>query len=154
MSKYSVLASLRSSSIFVLRIHAFVRRHLRHQPIAVARNALQRDAQHLVHLAVRLGGLEETNAVIVGVAHQLRELVLSQFALHSPAHGSGAEREPRHFDVGFSERHPIGRCPRAPLSRQDFRCPPARRGESGLQKITSGVVMNHSFLQCADRITN
>ena len=65
----------------LLRIHAFARRHLGHQPVRIARNALQRHAQHLVHLAVSLGGLEEANAPVVRMADQLGELVLPQFAL-------------------------------------------------------------------------
>ena len=52
------------------RIHAFTRGHLRHQPIAIPRNALQRHAEHPVHLAVRLSGLKEANAAVVGVADQ------------------------------------------------------------------------------------
>ena len=54
----------------LLRIHAFARRHLRHEPVAIARNALQRHAEHLVHLAIGFGGLEEANAAVVGVADQ------------------------------------------------------------------------------------
>ena len=53
------------------------------------------------------GGLEETDAVIVGVAHEAGEVLLSEFALHAAAERAGAEREARHFDARFAERDPI-----------------------------------------------
>ena len=107
----------------LLRIHAFAGGDLRHQPVAVARNALQRDAQHSVHVAVGLGGFEEADAAVVGVAHQPREAVLSQVALHLAAEGAGAEREPRHLHAGFSQRHPIGRAvSRRRFQREASRC--------------------------------
>ena len=102
MSKYSVFASLRNSSNFLLRIHTFMGGHLGHDPIAVARNALQGHSEHPVHLAVRLSGLEEANAAVVGVAHQTRKAFLSQVALHLAAEAAGAKREPRHLHPGFS----------------------------------------------------
>ncbi len=38
-----------------------------------------------MHLVIRLSRLEEANALVVGVAHQPRELVLSQLALYLAA---------------------------------------------------------------------
>ena len=91
-----------------LRIYAFVRgRHLRHKPVTVARDALQRDAEHLVHFAVRFGRLEEPNAAVIGVAHQPRELFLPQIALHLPAARSSSKREACHFQIGVAQRDPI-----------------------------------------------
>ncbi len=66
---------------FLERVHAFARGYLRHQPVGIARNALQRDPQHAVHIAVSLGGLEKADAAVVGVAHEAGELVLPQLAL-------------------------------------------------------------------------
>ena len=81
----------------LLRLDAVAGRHLGHELVAVARNALQGDAEHLVHLAVRLGRLEEPDAVVVGVAHQAREAILPEFALHPAAEAAGAERQPCDF---------------------------------------------------------
>src|SRR5580700_5968434 len=78
---------------FLLRIHDWPGGHLRHDAIAIARNALQGHAEHPVHLAVRLSRLEEANAVVVGVSHQPRKPVLSQVALHLAAEAAGAKRE-------------------------------------------------------------
>ena len=74
-----------------------MRRHLGHQPIAIARNALQGHAQHLVHSTVRFGSLEEADTALVGMAHQPRKLLLPQVALYLPGEAPRAEREPRHF---------------------------------------------------------
>ncbi len=125
---------------FFLRICTLAGRHLRHQPVGISRDAVERHAQHLVHLAVTFGGLEESNASVVGIPHQPGELVLPEFALGSPAHRSGAEREPRHLHAGPPKRYPIccspARGPQAHASgsRQHT------RGESGLQEIASGEV--------------
>jgi hypothetical protein len=40
-------------------ITTFTRSHLRHESIAIARDAIQRHAEHFVHLAVRLSRLEK-----------------------------------------------------------------------------------------------
>ncbi len=53
-----------------LRIHAFARGHLRHQPVGIARDALQRNTEHPVHVAVGFGGFEKANPAVVSVAHQ------------------------------------------------------------------------------------
>ncbi len=85
-----------------------MRRHLGHQPIAIARNALQGDSQHLMHSTVRFGSLEEAHAALVGMAYQPGELLLSQVALYLTGVASRAEREPRHFYAGFAQGYPIG----------------------------------------------
>ena len=55
-----------------------------------------------MHVAVRFSGFKEADAVIVGVADQPGELLLTEIALDFAAHGSGSEGKPSHFDVGFS----------------------------------------------------
>jgi aryl-alcohol dehydrogenase-like predicted oxidoreductase len=82
---------------FLLRAHAVASGHLGHQLIAVPRETLQSDAQHPVHLAVRLGGLEEANAAVVGMAHQARKPLLPEFALNLAAEAPCAERQTRDF---------------------------------------------------------
>ena len=82
---------------FLLRIHAWPRGHLRHDAIAVAREALEGDAEHPVHVGVRLSRLEEAYAVVVRVAHQPRKPVLSQVALHLAAEAARAKCEARHL---------------------------------------------------------
>jgi len=65
-----------------LRIYALVkRRDLAHQAVAVTWQALQRFAQHARRL-VRLGGLEEADAVVIRIVNEPRELLLSQSGLH------------------------------------------------------------------------
>src|SRR5207245_7458391 len=107
-------------------------------------NALQRHTQHLVHLAVTLGGLKETNAAVVGVVHLPGKLVLPQLTLCSPAESSRAEREPRHLDAGLPERDPIRSGPARRPQRQPSGSREYPRGESGLQEIASGEVSHLS----------
>ena len=87
---------------FCLRIHTFPGGHLRHKAITIARNALQGDSEHPVHVAVRLSSLEKANAPIVGVAHQPGKPVLSQVALHLAAEAPSAKRESSHLHSRFS----------------------------------------------------
>ena len=100
--------------VFGLRLLAHVRRSwlcgsasvggdLRHERVAFARNALERDAEHLVHFTVGFRGLKKADAVIVGVAHQARESILPQLALHSIRYGFRCQRR------GASLLRPI--CP-------------------------------------------
>src|SRR5262249_12817736 len=128
----------------LLRIHSFARRHLGHQPVGIARNALQSRAQHLMHLAVTLGGLEKANAPIIRVAHQPGELLLPQFALRSPAKCPSAESEPRHLDAGLPESYPICSCPARRPQGQPSGSREHTRGEPGLQEITSRAVSHTS----------
>src|SRR5580765_824930 len=94
---------------FFLGIHALAGGDLGHQAVTVTWEALQGYAEHPVHLAIRLGSLEEANAAVVGIAHQSRKPVLSQVALYLAAEASGAKGEARHLDSGFSQRYPICR---------------------------------------------
>src|SRR5437870_1630651 len=87
---------------FLLRIHTFSGRHLRHKLIIIARNALQGHSEHPVHVAVRLSSLEEANATVVGVAHQPGKSVLPQVALYLAAEAPSAKREPSHLHSRFS----------------------------------------------------
>ena len=121
----------------LLRVDAVAGRHLRHQLVAVARDALQGDAEHLVHLAVRFGGLEEADAAVVGVAHQPREPLLPEFALHLAADGACAERQPGDFDSGSAERDQIGRIPALGAEREGSGHGQRSRGKSGLQEFAS-----------------
>src|SRR5215472_16228539 len=68
---------------------------LAHQLIAVARQTLQRHSEHCRRL-VGLRRLKETDAMIVGIAHQPRELLLPQRCLYRPSVRPGSEGQPRH----------------------------------------------------------
>ena len=74
----------RNRSIFGARLAGGRRAVFGHQPVAVARQAFERDGQHLRHAVIALGGFEETNAAVVGVADQAGELFLPEFALRAP----------------------------------------------------------------------
>jgi hypothetical protein len=121
----------------LLRIDAVAGRHFRHQLVAVARNALQGDAQHPVHLAVRFGRLEEADTAIVGVAHQPRERVLPELALDLPADGARAEREPRDFHSGPAERDQVGRTGTLRADGHGSGHRKRSRGEPALQEFAS-----------------
>ncbi len=90
------------------RVHAVAGGHFGHQAVRIARQALECDSQHAVHVAIAFGGFEKADSLVVGVAHLAGELILPQLALYPAAYGPGPECEPRHLDAGFSERHPIG----------------------------------------------
>ena len=92
----------------LLRIDAVVGRDFRHDAIAVARDSFQRDAEHLVHVAVGFGSLEEADAAVVGVANEPGEFVPGRVALHLAAEAAGAEGEAGDFHAGFAERDPVG----------------------------------------------
>src|SRR5215472_3897336 len=79
---------------FLLRIHPIARGHFRHQLIAVPWNALQRYAEHLVHFAIRLGGLEKADAAVVGIPHQARKSILPEFSLYLAAEAAGTKGKP------------------------------------------------------------
>ena len=93
----------------LLRIDAVAGRHLRHELVAVTRDALQGDAEHPVHLAVRFGRLEEADAAIVRMAHQPRETLLPELALYLAADAARAERQPGDFHAGPAQRDHVGR---------------------------------------------
>ena len=81
---------------------------LRHELVAVARDALERDGQHLRHAVIAFGGLEEADAAVVGVADEPGELRLPELTLHAAAEGAGSKSESRDFHVRLAERHPVG----------------------------------------------
>ena len=99
---------------------------------------LQRDAQHGVHAAVGVRGFKETDAAVVGVAHQRVELVLAEIALHRAAVASRAEGEARHFHLRFAQRHPVGRLGAVRQQRQRASRGERAGGKSGAEKFTSG----------------
>ena len=76
-----------------------MRRDFGHEPVAIPGDTLERYTQHLVHTGIGFGGLEKTNAAIVGIAHQLRELLLAQVTLHLAGKTSSAKRKPGHLHV-------------------------------------------------------
>src|ERR1700722_18495952 len=115
-------------------------RHLGHQPIAIARDALQGDSQHIVHSTVRFGSLEEADTALVGVAYQPGELLLSQVALYLARVAARAEGEAGHLYTGFSQRDPIRSGLTFRLQREASGTCERTRGESGLDECTSGVV--------------
>src|SRR6476619_7053318 len=84
----------------LLRIDTLAGRHLGHELVAVTRNALQGDAQHPVHLAVRFGRLEEADAAIVPMAHQPREPLLPELPMYLTADGARAKGKPGAFPSG------------------------------------------------------
>src|SRR5579872_3881629 len=91
---------LRGAPQFVelgLRINPLVEgSNLAHQLIAVARQAFQRLSQHSRRL-VGLSRLEETDAAIVGITHDPRELLLAQRGLYRSAVRPGSKGQPRHI---------------------------------------------------------
>jgi hypothetical protein len=102
------------------RVHArsFVGGHLRHQPVILARNPAERDAQHAMHVRVSLGRLEKANAAIVSVTHQPVEALLAEIALHLAVMRAGAESQPRHLHSGLPQRDPVGRLRSLRLQRK------------------------------------
>ena len=80
-----------------LRILAVACLHLGHEAVVLAGNALERNAEHLMHAGICLGRLEEANAAVVGMTHEGVEAVLAQAALHIAVVGPCAESQPRHF---------------------------------------------------------
>src|SRR5208282_3999685 len=128
------------------------RGHLRHQTIAIARKALQRLAEHPVHVTVGFGSFKEANAAVVGVADQPGKLVLPQLALHSPAQGAGAKGQPRHLYTGFPERYPIRRRFARGFQRKASSAGERRCGKSRLQEITPGV-LSHWYSSKRPRLT-
>ena len=66
------------------------------------------------------------------MADQPGEFVLSQLALDPAAVSAGSKGEPCHFNVRFSERHPIGGGALTGLRERH------RAGQAGYQEITSG----------------
>jgi triose/dihydroxyacetone kinase / FAD-AMP lyase (cyclizing) len=125
---------------FFLRIDAVMGRDLGHQPIAIARNSLQGDSQHLVHSTVRFGSLKEADTALVGMAYQPGELLLSQVALYLTRIAARTEGEPGHLYTGFSQRYPIRSGLTLRFQREASGTCERTRGESGLDECTSGVV--------------
>src|ERR1700736_6805135 len=76
---------------------------LSHQLVAVARNALERDGEHLRHAVIALGRFEKADAPIVGVTDLSSELLLPKLTLNAAPVSAGPECEPRHFDIRFTE---------------------------------------------------
>ena len=144
MSKYSVFARRRSSSNFCCGIDAVAGRHLRHELIAVTRNALQGDAEHPVHLAVRFGRLEEADAAIVRMAHQPREPLLPELALYLAADAARAERKPGDFHSGPTQRDHVGRAPALGAERKGSGYGKRSGGEPGLQEFASSEMRHWS----------
>src|SRR5947207_8140904 len=125
---------------FLLRILAVVGGHFRHKLISLTRNALQSDAQHLVHLTVRFGCLEEANTTIVGIAHQPREPILSEIALHLAAEAPCAESQPRYFHPRSSQHYEVS-CRLALCHQRETSGDRNRSGcKSGSQEFTSGGI--------------
>src|SRR5690606_25091697 len=119
----------------LLRVDTIAGRHLRHDLVALAGQALQGDAEHSVHLAVGLGRLEEADAAVVGMAHEPREAVLSERTLYPSAETARAERKPADCDARPPQRDQIARtrAPRAEGKRTgDGKC---SGGEAGLQEV-------------------
>ncbi len=91
-----------------------------------------------MHSGVGLSRLEKTNSPIVGIANQLRKILLAQIALHLPAIASGAKRQPRNLHARFTQRHPIRRSRALCLQRQSARASQRTRRNSGLDEISPG----------------
>src|SRR6185295_1433144 len=98
------------------------------------------DTQHLVHLTVRLGGLEEANAAVVGMAHQARETLLPELALNPAAEAPRAKRETRDLHPGPPQGDEVSR--RLPLchERQAARDHERSRGQPGLHELTPAEI--------------
>ena len=89
-------------------VFTFAQTELGHQPIRVARNALQSDAEHLRHALIGLRGFEKADAAIVRMAHQPGELFLPEFSLDAAAMSAGPECEPGDLNARVPEFHPVG----------------------------------------------
>ena len=139
-SKYSVLASRRSSSNFCRgstpsRVVTF------DMIWYVSRGMpFKRDAEHPVHLAVGFRCLEEADAAVVGMAHEPREAFLPEVTLDAPAEAAGAERQPRDLHARSSERHLVGRPPESGTDRSRPGHGQRARGQAGLQERASREV--------------
>ena len=68
---------------------------LGHELIAVAREWLERFAEHGGHVDVGLGGFEEADAVIVGVVDEAVEFLLAERGLDLAVVAAGAKGEAR-----------------------------------------------------------
>ena len=79
----------------------------RHELVAVARDALERDGEHLWHAVITFGGLEEANAAVIRVTDKPGELRLPKLTLHAAGEGAGSKSESRDFHVRLAERHPV-----------------------------------------------
>ena len=69
---------------------------------------LEGDAKHAVHVAVGVGGFEEADAAVVGVADEGVEVVLAEIALDGAAVTAGSEGEASDLDVGLAQGDPVG----------------------------------------------
>ena len=92
-------------------------------------------------------GLEEADAAIVGVAHQMREAVLPQVALHLAADGAGAERQACHLHAGTAERDQIGRAAALGEEWKATGCRHRAGGQSGLEEFASSEMRHDVPLQ-------
>ena len=79
------------------------------------------------------------------IANESGELILTEVALHLPAHASGAKGQPGHLDSGFSESHPIGGGLFLRAKRKASKAGERARGEPGFQKSTSGARSHFCF---------
>ena len=140
---------------FVLGIDAFAGGDLGHEAVAVAGDAFEGDAEHLVHFAVGFGGFKKADTVVVGMTDEAGELVLTEFALRATAHGAGAEGEAGDFDAGFAEGDPIGG---GAGSGAEGAVGKAGGGESGggeaiAQEFTAGTWGHRNFLHLAGSLS-
>src|ERR1017187_5710886 len=113
---------------------------LGHQPVALAGQSLESDAEHLRHAAIAFGGFEEADAAVVSVTDQAGESFLAKFALHPAAKRAGAQGDPRDFDIALAEGNPVGGQPLLGLCAE-----PCEGGsaETCGQKIASGGSIHH-----------
>src|SRR5262249_48601623 len=124
----------------LLRTHPVASRHLGHQLIALPRDTLQDDAQHLVHLTVRLGGLEEANSAVVGMAYKARKPLLPEIALNLAAEATPAKRQTRASHPGPPQGYEVG-CRLGPRhQRQTASHRKRSRGKPRLHEFTSGEI--------------
>src|SRR5208282_693075 len=93
-----------------------------------------------MHIAVRFSRFEETDAVVVSVAHQPRKSLLSQVALNTAAEAARTKREPRHLYPRFSQGYPICRSLAGRATRKASSDDKGAGSESLFQEFTSSGV--------------
>ncbi len=111
--------------------------HLGHEPVAVAGEAFEGHAEHLLRRSVGFRGLKEANAVIIGVVDQPGELLLAELLLHRSAVGSGAEGETGDVDAGATQVDPVGGRGAFGQKRRAVEAGNGACGGAGLQEISA-----------------
>ncbi len=101
-----------------------------------------------MHLRVGGSGLEEADAVVVGVANKMRESVLAELTLDCAVVGTRPESQARDFDVRFAKSDPIGGTRALGSQRKAADTSKRACGDTGLEKSTPGN-LHHELTSAA-----